>query len=425
MAQVQVGRALVRVLLFELGSLARSFFVALVLSVAIISSAIASARQSRRVGTMSVLSFMDAPGLNPDWGRHLLAWSPHGDHLAVGLGTECHVKTLSSDASTLVREGTGQVHALTFLGGGSVACATSTGGLEVWDLESSLLVRDIALPQPARVVSALGKESPMLAVGCAGGLVLQTDVRMPCGAVAQKLRLVPSDAVCGLAWSPDGGQKLAASTARGLCTVWDRASLGAGVWSSLRGHSAAVKSLVWTERRVVATGAGTADGKVRLFDLLGAPRLRRPESDDEGGRPLEVAAVAEYATRGQVSALAFSEEYRELLSCTGYAQVGASDEVCDLVLYDCRRRSPAGGHTLVPRGTSRSTWRLAQHGGGARKLPRHPVLHAAVSPVTGVLAALSSDEIVYLLSCWPGARSVHAGAPTETTPLSAMLPCLR
>ncbi len=77
--------------------------------------------------------------------------------------------------------------------------------------------------------------------------------------------------VCGLKWSDDGST-LASGGNDNMCNIWDVSS-GTSVFDvaprfSFTQHTAAVKALAWCpwQRNVLATGAGTADRHIRLFN---------------------------------------------------------------------------------------------------------------------------------------------------------------
>jgi cell division cycle protein 20 (cofactor of APC complex) len=80
--------------------------------------------------------------------------------------------------------------------------------------------------------------------------------------------------VCGLEWSPDGTTLASGGNDNMLC-LWDAAMSRQGLMSGthhprnvFRDHQAAVKAIAWCpfQRGVLASGGGTADRKIRIWN---------------------------------------------------------------------------------------------------------------------------------------------------------------
>lgn len=125
---------------------------------------------------------------------------------------------------------------------------------------------------------------------------------------------------------------------------------------TFRDHCAAVKALAWCpwQSNVLATGGGTADGKIHIWS---ASSGHRTHSQD---------------TKSQVSALLWSRSYREIISSHGYAQN-------QLTLWKYPELSKQGdllGHS-------------------------NRVLSMVQSPDEEMVASVGADETLRLWKCFP------------------------
>lgn len=110
--------------------------------------------------------------------------------------------------------------------------------------------------------------------------------------------------VCGLRWSPDGTQ-LASGGNDNMLNIWDVNNRDtASPLFSLNQHTAAVKALAWCpfQAHTLASGGGTADRTIRTWNTITGACLTSTQTDS------------------QVCQLAWSTNYRELVSAHGFSR---------------------------------------------------------------------------------------------------------
>jgi WD40 repeat protein len=118
--------------------------------------------------------------------------------------------------------------------------------------------------------------------------------------------------VCGLTYNSEG--VLATGSNDNTVRVWD----SAGLQRHLFQHQAAVKALAWCplQSNLLATGGGSADGHIRLFNSCSGELL------------------SEKSVGSQVCSLLWSKRDFELLSGHGFACAGAQHELMNqMVLW--------------------------------------------------------------------------------------------
>ena len=142
--------------------------------------------------------------------------------------------------------------------------------------------------------------------------------------------------------------------------VWSASKLGAGA-QELQGHGAAVKALAWSPhaRGRLATGGGTADRSIKLWDAARGLRLSTVD------------------TGSQVCALLWSRHHKEIVSSHGFSQ----NQLCLWRYPSMTKLCELTGHT-------------------AR------VLHLAQSPDGETVVSAAADET---LRFW----SIFGGGPTS------------
>ena len=162
--------------------------------------------------------------------------------------------------------------------------------------------------------------------------------------------------VCGLAWSPDG-TTLASGGNENLLCLWDAAaSAAAATASSSSGggnngagtvvrpratfteHVAAVKAIAWCpwQRHTLATGGGTADRTIRLWNAAVGTNLRSVDTGSQVGRErrarrhsltlhrTSLTSPVPWLLRWwcvcvQVCAIQWSDTHKELVSSHGFS----------------------------------------------------------------------------------------------------------
>ena len=186
--------------------------------------------------------------------------------------------------------------------GGYLALGSSTGDVQLWDVENMKRCR-VLKGLDARV-PCLAWNKWILSSGARFGMLQHSDVRVQEHAVARVQ--AHSQEICGLAWSPDG-RHLASGGNDNVLNIWSAASgecfAGDTPSLSLTSHQAAVKALAWCpwQTNILASGGGTADRTIKIWNSSNGNLLSSTD------------------TRSQVCSMVWAPEYKELVSSHGYA----------------------------------------------------------------------------------------------------------
>ncbi|KAJ7827879.1 hypothetical protein B0H14DRAFT_3873485 [Mycena olivaceomarginata] len=181
-----------------------------------------------------------------------------------------------------------------------LALATSTGAVQVWDVEA----RRVVCSWGTKGVSAMvwGADGAVLSIGGPKGAIRHYDTRAPQGKTG----------VAALAWSADG-RLLASGDAGGVVYTWDaragRAPLDVGEFLQRRKkmqHAQPVSALAWCPWQPKLLASGDAGGTVRFWSVEPA----NTSSNATAGR-LELGS--------RVVGLHWAPGYKELLTTLGPA----------------------------------------------------------------------------------------------------------
>jgi cell division cycle 20, cofactor of APC complex len=249
------------------------------------------------------INILDAPGLMDDYYLNLVAWSDN-NVIAVGLtnsvylwnatnGTTTELCTLRGDADT-------HVSSVTWIekGGKYLAVGSTSGGVQIWDVETQKLIR--TMWGHTNRISALAWNNNIVSSGCRDAVIINHDVRIADHQIATLK--YHSGQVCQLAWSSDGSTLASGGNDDRVC-IWD---INARSYTKPRfnftAHKAAVKALSWSphERNVLATGGGSADRCIKFWNTQNGNMLNSIE------------------TSAQVCALTWNPHSKEILSSHGY-----------------------------------------------------------------------------------------------------------
>ncbi|RHY16050.1 hypothetical protein DYB25_002946 [Aphanomyces astaci] len=251
---------------------------------------------------------LDAPELMDDYYLNLLSWG-NNNVLAVALGPSMYLwNAATGEIDELMSlEGDDYICSVSWIQDGhTLAIGTSDATIQLWDAHAARHLR--TLRGHSLRVGALSWNQHVLSSGSRDTTIKHHDVRIQQPLVAT---LNGHDQeVCGLAWSPDG-TKLASGGNDNMLCIWNHpsgSSSSARPVHKLHHHVAAVKALAWCpwERHVLASGGGTADRTIKLWNVQTGSLL---QSVDTGS---------------QVCALLWAASDKELLSSHGYAQ----NELC-------------------------------------------------------------------------------------------------
>ena len=364
----------------------------------------------------SVLRTLDAPLLLDDYYLSLLDWSP-SNLIAIALSSSLYLYNPSTSAiSTLLTLPSHTPLTSTRFGhcnsgGRSRGAAGAEEVVAVGCDDGTTLVLDVHTGQRLRAwrvhearVGSLswgkGAQQGLLSSGGRDGRLVHADVRTK--EVVAVWDGAHEEEVCGLEWSPDG-RWLASGSNDNDCHLW----WGAGVGSSagharkwtMKEHTAAVKALAWcpTKPSLLATGGGTSDRHIRLYDTRG---VGVEGGEGEGGGPRLVHAVD---SRSQVCSLRWHAERPHLLSTHGF-----SDNA--IIVWQHGRRG--GGVQLE---------KMCEMSGHTAR-----VLHSALSPDGTEVCSAGADETLRFWKVWDALPSQGSrGKYTHHRMQSAMSACIR
>ena len=357
-----------------------------------------SAQRSARHIPSQASRILDAPDLMDDYYLNLLSWSQQ-NVIAVALNQSVYLWHAADGHidSLLTLEGDDYVTSVQWSNTSDNTLAVGTSGnvVQLWDAAALHKVRDMT-GHNSRVSSLSwnGSSNPsLLSSGSRDATILNHDIRAARN--VQGTLCGHSQEICGLSWSPDGSLLASGGNENRLC-IWDAAMSRARTGGAQSGessprytidqHNAAVKAVAWCpwQRNVLASGGGTADRTIRIWNAATGTNLRTMD------------------TGSQVCAIQWSLTEKELVSSHGF-----SDNQIILWKYGSRQNSLTKIREL--------------HGHTSR------VLHLALSPDGATVCSASADETIRFWDVFgPSAATVRkiSGSPqkaavgTSSSPLS-------
>lgn len=310
---------------------------------------------------------LDAPDLMDDYYLNLLSWSDT-NVLAVALVNTVFLWNAKTgdiqELCTYEEGGSVDAHVSSVAwvqqGGAHLAVGTSGGKTELWDVHAGKKLR--SMDGHSDRVSSMAWNRHLLTSGSRDTTIVNHDVRVSHHNISTLT--AHNQEVCGLAWSSDG-EVLASGGNDNLLCLWDAASSSAQPAPRYRltDHQAAVKALAWSphERRILASGAGTADRCIKFWNSQTGALLN---SIDTGS---------------QVCALQWNPHEKEILSSHGYAR----NQICLWKYPSMAKIKEFEGHT------SR-------------------VLHMAVGPEGTVVSAAADETLRFWEIFSPPVKSESA-----------------
>jgi len=281
-----------------------------------------SSIDSNKIRNISSLpsKILDAPDIVDDYYLNLLHWG-NCNILAVALASSVYLWHPSDgNIDTLVTlddDTEAYVTSVEFSPTDNIlAVGTSTNVVQIYDASRLTKIRELQ-GHTNRISSLSWSGSQTFSSGSRDSLIINHDLR--------ERRHIRSryvghqQEVCGLEWSPDG-KTLASGGNENLLCLWDEAYTSSnsdttGLSSSsqhgprltMNDHTAAVKALAWCpwQRNVVASGGGTADRSIKLWNAQSSSS--------------ESSLIKSIDTGSQVCAIQFSDTYKELLSSHGFS----------------------------------------------------------------------------------------------------------
>lgn len=255
--------------------------------------------KTSRVLPQSALKVLDAPGLEDNFYGHPIDWSSR-NVIAVALSETVFLfDAASGHTEKLCELSSGTVTSLRWTGEGAhLSVGTTIGEVQLWD---SLQARQLrCLRGHSGRLGALAWNDHMLSSGAGDGEIHHHDVRVKDHLVG-RLVGAHSDLVCGLDYNSDGW--LASGSNDNSVCIWDN-TMASTPLHTLREHNAAVKAIRWCpwQRNVLATGGGSADRQVCLWNASSARLLMSAD------------------TESQVTDIMWGRQERELVTAHGYSR---------------------------------------------------------------------------------------------------------
>mmetsp|Transcript_4513 Transcript_4513/g.9186 ORF Transcript_4513/g.9186 Transcript_4513/m.9186 type:complete len:443 (-) Transcript_4513:56-1384(-) len=267
------------------------------------SSGRASSKSSAKAGRVvpqNAAKVLDAPRLIDDFYSHPVDWSAV-NVVGVALSEDVHLYNHDSGSSDRLLSLSDQklATAIRWTGGGiHLGVGTSTGEVQIWDAVHGRQLR--TLRSHGERIGALAWHGHVLTTGSADAEVHHHDVRVR-EHVVGRLTGHHADLICGLDYS-EAGVLASGGNDNSVC-IWESASSQSPL-HVLREHRAAVKALRWCpwQRNVLATGGGTADRQVCLWNASNGRLLMSVD------------------TESQVTGVVWGTQERELLTAHGYSR---------------------------------------------------------------------------------------------------------
>ncbi|KAI1714223.1 anaphase-promoting complex subunit 4 WD40 domain-containing protein [Ditylenchus destructor] len=271
----------------------------------------AHAKRSRRHICQSPERILDAPGISDNFYASLADWSS-ASVVAVALGQSIYLWDSHSGNAKLLIEFQDEASPTLVKWsheGQYLSVGLSNGDLKIFDIRKNKCLRSINV-QSHRIACGDWTKAGILSYGTRSGRIYHHDVRIQ-NSLTSSFDY-HSYEVCGLKWSNDE-KYLTTGGADAVVNVWEHSQICTSnaqpIWS-FNGHSAAVKAIEYVPflgiagSNIVATGGGTNDHTVRLWNLTTG------------------TTISTLDTGSQVSAILFSKPYKEMITGHGNPNCG-------------------------------------------------------------------------------------------------------
>jgi WD40 repeat protein len=216
---------------------------------------------------------LDLPGLVDDYYLNTLDWGALG-LAAIALGSKVYIfnpSTKEIETEEIIDTGHDDRHftALSFMQTAPILAVADSGNrLTITDNTKHTMLHTLKLDSPSY---ALAWNSYLLSTGHKNGTIQHRDIRDKTRITDPYRYPVGHSAagnVCGLKWSLDF-KYLASGGNDDKLIVWDHRLTRCPLYNFNNHHKAAVKAIAWSphESRILASGGGTADHTVRIWDI--------------------------------------------------------------------------------------------------------------------------------------------------------------
>eukprot|EP00826_Nyctotherus_ovalis_P064839 TRINITY_DN9519_c0_g1_i8.p1 TRINITY_DN9519_c0_g1~~TRINITY_DN9519_c0_g1_i8.p1 ORF type:complete len:449 (+),score=68.52 TRINITY_DN9519_c0_g1_i8:273-1619(+) len=223
----------------------------------------------KRVIPKAPYKVLDAPALQDDFYLDLIHWSQQ-NILAVGLSKSIYLWDASNSKITKLCElGEGDMIASVAWSskGDHLAIGSNKGLVQVWDYPSCKKLTSMKVHKGRVGTMSWCPDSLLLSTGSRDKSILHRDIRMKYALTSVVSKSAGhKQEVCGVRWSPDG-QYLSSGGNDNKVLIWNKSRLE-NPCLRFGEHKAAVKALAWSnyQRGLLATGGGTADKTIKLWD---------------------------------------------------------------------------------------------------------------------------------------------------------------
>ncbi|KAK8815239.1 hypothetical protein WA158_003451 [Blastocystis sp. Blastoise] len=243
---------------------------------------------------------LNAPDILDDFYINVLDWGKNNS-LAIALGSSIYLWNASSGSiSELTTCENGYISSVSWIKDSSniLAIGTSTNVVELWDVIKNKRIR--SMDGHSARVNALSWNHHILSSASRDTTIINHDVR-----IANHISSIyrgHDQEISGLAWSPDGTM-LASGGNDNLVNLWDfKIATETESTFQLTDHKSGIKALAWCpfQNKVLATGGGTADRCIKLWNTSNGTLLDSIDTDS------------------QVCALLWNRHEKELCSAHGY-----------------------------------------------------------------------------------------------------------
>lgn len=262
---------------------------------------------------------LDAPSLADDFYFDLVDWSST-DVLGVVLGKSVFLTDNATNEVVQLCDTENEYTSINWVGAGShLAVGQGNGLVEIYDIVKRKCIRTLSGHMDR--VACLSWNNHILTSGSRDRKILHRDVRMPEPYFEQVE--THTQEVCGLKWNTDEN-RLASGGNDNVVYVYDGTSRKPTL--KLAEHTAAVKAIAWSphKRGILATGGGTADKKMKIWNVNTSTKLR------------------DIDTGSQVCNMIWSKNTNEIVTSHGYSKY-------NLTLWDYPSMEPVAilkGHSF-------------------------------------------------------------------------------
>ena len=262
---------------------------------------------------------LDAPFLQDDFYLNVVDWSP-SNALAVGLGNAVYMWGFHTNTVEKVS----QFDEYNMVTGvcwdklsDTLAIGALNGNVQIWDIQKMKCVQ--TYEDHYERVGALSLYNSQLLTGSRDRTIQLRDIKAKQKPIMSYLN--HKQEICGLKWSPDG-QYFASGGNDNKLFVYSPKTLYPLM---KKNHKAAVKAIAWSEKHygLLATGAGTADRCIRIWNVLDKKLVDFKDTDS------------------QICSIIFSKYDDEVITSHGFS----NNEICAWKLKGLKKTHTLPGHT--------------------------------------------------------------------------------